>query len=42
MIKSKGNNNMGVAKNTGVINQEREKYSKNHAKYKMIECRIKA
>jgi hypothetical protein len=28
MIKSKGNNNMGVAKNMGVINQERGKCSK--------------
>jgi hypothetical protein len=41
MIKSKGNNNMGVAKNMGVINQEREKCSKNHAKYEMIECKKK-
>jgi hypothetical protein len=37
MIKNKGNNNMGVPKNMGVINQERENCSKKHAKYKMIE-----
>jgi hypothetical protein len=37
MIKSKGNNNMGVANYMGVINQEREKCLKNHEKYEMIE-----
>jgi hypothetical protein len=37
MIKKKGNNNMGVAKNIGVIKKDKEKCSKKHAKYKMIE-----
>jgi hypothetical protein len=42
MIKSKGNNNMGMAQNMVSSIKKGKKCSKNHAKYEMIECKNKA